>query len=57
MKSSSNKRAGSAYAGFTIIEAVLYIALLSGILVVIIPYISATNEQNLKLIDRIGSQD
>lgn len=44
---SSKHRCGS---GFTIIEMMVYIVLLSGILTILVPYIYMTNEQNLKLI-------
>jgi prepilin-type N-terminal cleavage/methylation domain-containing protein len=41
--------------GFTLIEMMVYIMLLSGILTVIVPYVYTTNEHNLKLIQTISA--
>lgn len=39
--------------GFTLIEAMIYIALLSGLLSSFIPYAYSIHEQDLRLLDQI----
>jgi Tfp pilus assembly protein PilE len=41
--------------GFTLIEAIIYVALLSGLTSVFIPYAYSIHEQDMRILDQINS--